>query len=113
MPPAGWGPCPLHPEKVLYKQLTKNYHEISQLQYSGSAGGRIACESHDSSPAFAFLRINHTPFSSCNFTATGETADDVTNKMFADAQEAHADVLASMSEQDMKDVQGKMDSLLV
>ena len=49
---------------------------------------------------------------SCNFTATGENADGVKNKMFAHAQEAHADVLASMSEQDMKDVQGKMDSLL-
>ncbi len=58
------------------------------------------------------LSCNDLGNSSCNFTATGETADDVKNNMFVHAQEAHADILASMSEQDMKDIQGKMDSLL-
>lgn len=48
----------------------------------------------------------------CNFTATGETAEAVKQAMFAHAQQEHADVLASMTPQQMQEVTQRMDELL-
>lgn len=48
----------------------------------------------------------------CNFTATGDTAEAVKEAMFAHAQDAHADVLASMTPEQMQAVQQRMDELL-
>ncbi len=56
MPPAGWGLRPLHPGKVLYKQVPKNYDEISQPQYSGGAGGLVL-------PKYYYLKFSGLPFS--------------------------------------------------
>jgi predicted small metal-binding protein len=48
----------------------------------------------------------------CNYTATGKTAEEVKQVMFAHAQQEHPDVLASMTPQQMQDVQQRMDQLL-
>ena len=48
----------------------------------------------------------------CNYTAKGATADEVKQAMFAHAQQAHADKLASMTPEQMQEVQQVMDRLL-
>jgi predicted small metal-binding protein len=45
----------------------------------------------------------------CTFVASGETADEVKAKMLAHAQEAHADMLAGMSDQETNDLMRMMD----
>lgn len=48
----------------------------------------------------------------CNFTATGNSADEVKQAMFAHAQSAHPEVLASMTPEQMQEVTQRMDALL-
>ena len=48
----------------------------------------------------------------CNYTAKGNSAEEVKQKMFAHAQTQHPDVLAAMTPQQMQDVQKQMDRLL-
>jgi predicted small metal-binding protein len=48
----------------------------------------------------------------CNFKATGQTADEVKQKMFAHAEQAHADMLKSMTPQQMQGLQQRMEQLL-
>ncbi len=48
----------------------------------------------------------------CNFTVTGQTADEVKNKLWAHAAKDHKDKLASMSAQDKAKMQTMIDSLL-
>ena len=48
----------------------------------------------------------------CNYTATGKTAEEVKQVMFAHAQQEHPDVPASMTAQQMQDLQQRMDQLL-
>ncbi|MCZ6647031.1 MAG: DUF1059 domain-containing protein [SAR324 cluster bacterium] len=48
----------------------------------------------------------------CDFVASGESAQDVKDKMYSHASETHAEVLKSMSDQDKENINAKMDSLL-
>lgn len=48
----------------------------------------------------------------CNFKATGQSADEVKQAMFAHAEEQHPDVLKSMTPQQMQEIQQRMDQLL-
>ncbi len=48
----------------------------------------------------------------CDFGASGESAQDVKDKMFSHASESHPDVMKTMSEKDHENIQAKMDSLL-
>ena len=48
----------------------------------------------------------------CNYTAKGKTAEEVKQTMFAHAQQAHPDVLASMTPQQMQEIQQRMEQLL-
>jgi predicted small metal-binding protein len=50
--------------------------------------------------------------SDCNFVATGQTAVEVKNKMWAHAAKDHKDKLASMSDQDKAKMQKMIDNLL-
>jgi len=46
----------------------------------------------------------------CGFTAEGETAEEVKDKMLAHAQDAHAEMLAGMSDQEKADLMAAMDA---
>ena len=48
----------------------------------------------------------------CEFKATGKTAEEVKQAMFAHAQAAHPDTLKNMTPQQMEEVQKTMDRLL-
>jgi len=48
----------------------------------------------------------------CEFTTTGDTTDEVKQNLYAHAQEAHKDVIASMPEDKMKDMDQLMDKIL-
>jgi predicted small metal-binding protein len=48
----------------------------------------------------------------CNFKAKGQTADEVKQAMFAHAEQAHSDVLKSMTPQQMQEIQQRMEQLL-
>ena len=48
----------------------------------------------------------------CNYTAKGNSAEEVKQKMFAHAEKEHPDLLAAMTPQKMQDVQKQMDRLL-
>jgi predicted small metal-binding protein len=48
----------------------------------------------------------------CNYTASGNTAEEVKQAMFAHAQQNHPDVLASMTPQQMEEITQRMDQLL-
>jgi len=52
------------------------------------------------------------PSKECEFEAEGETNNEVINKMYAHAQEVHADKLASMSDEDKAAINTKMTELL-
>ena len=45
----------------------------------------------------------------CSFSAQGETADEVKQKMLAHAQDAHAEMLAGMSDQEKADMMAATD----
>ncbi len=45
----------------------------------------------------------------CSFTAEGETAEEVKEKMLAHAQDAHAEMLAGMSDQEKAGLMATMD----
>ena len=46
----------------------------------------------------------------CSFVAQGETGDEVKQKMLAHAQEAHADMLAGMSDEEKAALMATMDA---
>ena len=48
----------------------------------------------------------------CDFVATGNTYAEVKKNLYAHAGESHKDVLASMSEDKMKEMDQLMDKLL-
>ena len=48
----------------------------------------------------------------CDFVASGDSSQDVKDKMYSHASETHAEVLKSMSDQDKENINAKMDSLL-
>ena len=48
----------------------------------------------------------------CDFTAAGETAEDVKKAMFEHAGSVHKDVLAKMTPQDQANISAKMDQLI-
>ncbi len=48
----------------------------------------------------------------CDFVASGDSAQDVKDKMYSHASETHAEVLKSMSDHDKENINAKMDSLL-
>ena len=48
----------------------------------------------------------------CNFIATGETAEEAKKNLYAHAGEAHKDVLATMPEEKMKEMDKLMDKIL-
>lgn len=58
------------------------------------------------------LKCSDLGSSMCDFEATGETAEEVKKKMYGHAAEAHADKLASMTEEDKQKVNAIMDGLL-
>jgi predicted small metal-binding protein len=49
----------------------------------------------------------------CSFTAQGETADELKQKMLAHAQDAHAEMLAGMADQEKADLMALMDAKMV
>ena len=49
----------------------------------------------------------------CSFSAQGETADEVKQKMLAHAQDAHAEMLAGMSDQEKADLMAAIDAKMV
>ena len=49
----------------------------------------------------------------CSFSAQGETADEVKQKMLAHAQDANAEMLAGMSDQEKADLMAAMDAKMV
>lgn len=48
----------------------------------------------------------------CTFVATGQTAQEVKDRMWAHASESHQDILSAMSEQDRADAMARMEALL-
>ena len=48
----------------------------------------------------------------CEFTTTGDTTDEVKQNLYAHAQEVHKDVIASMPEDKMKEMDQLMDKIL-
>lgn len=48
----------------------------------------------------------------CNFTATGQTAEEVKQALFAHAEQAHPDVLKAMTPEQMQDITQRMEQLL-
>ena len=48
----------------------------------------------------------------CNFTATGNSADEVKQALFTHAQSVHPDVLSSMTPDPMQEITRRMDALL-
>ena len=46
----------------------------------------------------------------CSFTTEAETADEIKQKMLAHAQDAHAEMLAGMSDQEKADLMAAMDA---
>jgi len=48
----------------------------------------------------------------CDFTATGETNDEVKKKLHEHAAEVHKDKLEGMSDEDKQKIGAKMDELL-
>ena len=48
----------------------------------------------------------------CNITITAETTDEAVQKMFAHAQKAHADKLASITPEQAKQMEGMMREFL-
>jgi predicted small metal-binding protein len=49
----------------------------------------------------------------CSFSAQGETADEVKQKMLAHAQDAHAEMLAGMSDEEKAGLMSAMDEKMV
>jgi predicted small metal-binding protein len=48
----------------------------------------------------------------CEFVATGDTVEEVKQKMMAHAQEAHADVLANLSPEEMDEKNKMMEAMV-
>lgn len=48
----------------------------------------------------------------CDFVASGETNEEIKEKMWAHAGEAHPDTVAGMSEEQKTQMNERMDSLL-
>ena len=48
-----------------------------------------------------------------DFTASGATNDEVKSKMWEHAEKAHRDMVANMTEEQKKEMEKKMDDLLV
>ena len=49
----------------------------------------------------------------CNFIAEGNSTDEVKKKLYLHAGESHKDVLSSMTEDKMKEMDQQMDKILV
>jgi len=48
----------------------------------------------------------------CEFTTTGDTTDEVKQNSYAHAKEVHKDVIASMPEDKLKEMDQLMDKIL-
>ena len=48
----------------------------------------------------------------CEFTTTGDTTDEVKQNLYTHAKEVHKDVIASMPEDKMKEMDQLMDKIL-
>ena len=48
----------------------------------------------------------------CDFEARGETKEEVIQKMFEHAKEAHADIFVSLSEKEQEEMSAKLEEII-